>query len=98
MLQKKFLVYSWRNPHWKKVKLNFLFGFWKADLSGTCWAPEEHVSRPSTFVFSVLSSHHFALLLHQDFVGSLAAASSIIQANAYVTPPLSNTVAIQITV
>lgn len=59
MLQKKFLAYSWRNPHWKKGKLNFLFGFWKADLSGTCWAPEEHVSRPSTFVFSVLSSHSF---------------------------------------
>lgn len=40
----------------------------------------------------------FALLLHQDFVGTLASASFIIQANAHITQLPSNTVATEITV
>lgn len=98
MCQKKFLTYCWRNTCWEKVKLNFLFDFWKGNLGCTCWIPKNILADLAHFFSQSCLLIHFALLLHQDSVGILPTPSFIIQANAHVIQLLSNTVAAQITV
>lgn len=94
MCQKNFLACCWRNPHWEKVKLNFLFGFWKVDLGCTCWISKNMLVDLAQFFSQSCLLIHFALLLCQDSVRILA--SFIIQANTHLIQFLSNTVATQI--
>lgn len=69
LMCQKFLAYCWRNPHWEKVKLNFLFGFWKADLGCTSWIPKNMLADLAQFFPSVLSSHTFCSVATPGFCG-----------------------------